>query len=114
MHELGVVFHIIDSIEEVAKENEVSHVSKVVLEVGEVSAIVNDYLEDCWNWAVKKHPIMTDCKLEIRDIPAITFCEDCKQTYETVKYGKTCPYCQSGHTYLVQGNEANIKEIEVE
>ena len=114
MHELGVVFHIIDSVEEIAKENDVEHVTKVVLEVGEVSAIINDYLEDCRNWAVKKHPIMVDCALEIRDIPAVTYCEDCKQTYETVRYGKTCPHCGSGHTFLLQGNEANIKEIEVE
>ena len=27
--------------------------------------------------------------------------------------GKICPYCGSEHTYLVQGNEHQIKEIEV-
>ncbi len=113
MHELSVVFYIIENVEQVAKDNDVAHVEKVVLEVGEVSTIINDYLEDCWNWAVKKHPVMTGCKLEIVSIPAVTFCEDCKQTYETVRYGKTCPYCGSGHTFLVQGNETNIKEIEV-
>ena len=26
---------------------------------------------------------------------------------------KICPYCGSEHTYLVQGNEHQIKEIEV-
>ena len=24
----------------------------------------------------------------------------------------TCPYCGSGHTFLVTGNEFNIKEVE--
>ena len=47
-------------------------------------------------------------------ILGITYCEDCQRTYETVKYGKICPYCQSQNTYLVQGNECNIKEIEAE
>ena len=42
----------------------------------------------------------------------MTFCEDCKQTYPTVKYAKICPHCKSEHTYLVSGNEYNIKEIE--
>ena len=46
-------------------------------------------------------------------IPAVTFCEYCQQTYPTVEHGKTCPYCGSEHTYLVQGNEQYIKEIEV-
>ena len=27
---------------------------------------------------------------------------------------ETCPHCGSGHTWLQQGNEMNIKEIEVE
>ena len=39
-------------------------------------------------------------------------CEDCGKTYETVKYAKICPYCKSENTYLIQGNEVQIKEIE--
>lgn len=54
-----------------------------------------------------------DDELEIETIPAITFCEDCEETYPTVQHGKICPYCGSEHTYLVQGNEHQIKEIEV-
>ena len=38
----------------------------------------------------------------------------CKAQYETVVHGKICPYCQSERTYLIQGNEAQIKEIVVE
>ena len=53
------------------------------------------------------------CELEIETIPAVTFCEDCEETYGTVEYGKTCPYCGSEHTFLIQGNEHQIKEIEV-
>ena len=51
--------------------------------------------------------------MKIETIPGITYCEDCKETYETVKYAKVCPYCGSKHTYLVQGNEFSIKQIEV-
>ena len=44
-------------------------------------------------------------------IPAVTWCNACKKTYSTMKYGKTCPYCGSGETWLQQGNEMNIKQI---
>lgn len=37
MHELGVVFHIIDTVKEIAASNEVERISKVTLELGEVS-----------------------------------------------------------------------------
>ena len=56
---------------------------------------------------------MNGCKLEIETISAITFCEDCQKTYDTVPQGKICPYCGSERTYLVQGNEHQIKEIEI-
>jgi hydrogenase nickel incorporation protein HypA/HybF len=47
-------------------------------------------------------------------IPAVTFCGSCGKTYETVKYGKECPYCHSEETWLVDGNQCVIKEIEAE
>ena len=113
MHELSVVFHIAKVVEDIAKENNVARVSKVVLEVGEVSMIVNPYLQDCWKWKASKSEVLKDCELEIINIKAVTYCEDCKQQYETVKHGKICPFCGSNRTYLLRGNETNIKEIVV-
>ena len=112
MHELGVVFHIIDSVEEIAKENDVEHVTKVVLEVGEVSAIINDYLEDCWNWAVKRTEVLHDARLDITQIDAVTVCHSCGKTYPTVAHGKICPRCQSPDTVLLRGNEIEIDTVE--
>ena len=36
MHELGVVFHMIDELKAVAADNDVQDISKVVVELGEV------------------------------------------------------------------------------
>lgn len=113
MHELGVVFHIIDDLKAVASDNDVSSISKVTIELGEVSGVVEEYLTDCWKWACKKEELVKDCEMEVEIIPGITYCEDCGETYETVKYAKVCPNCGSKHTYLIQGNEFNIKQIEV-
>ena len=54
MHELGIVFHIIRQVEEIAVSNQVNEVKKVTLEIGEVSGVVPSYLEDCWKWACLK------------------------------------------------------------
>ena len=80
MHELGVTFHIMDHLEKVAEENKVTHIRKVTLELGEVSTVIESYLQNCWTWAAQKRPLFNE----------------------------------SEHTYLLQGNEFNIKEIEVE
>ncbi len=113
MHELGIVFYIIRDVKQAAEENGVQHVNTVVMNIGEVSTIVPEYLTDCWRWAADKEEMLKGCELRINIIPAVTACGDCGREYETVKYGKTCPYCQGANTWLIQGNEVEIKEIEV-
>ena len=113
MHELGVVFHIMDSLEKVAVENEVTGISRVVLELGEVSTVIESYLHNCWQWAAKKRELFDEAELVVETIPARTYCEGCGQTYATVEHGKICPCCHSPDTWLLQGNEFYIKEIEV-
>lgn len=113
MHELGVVFKVIEECEKIAEENNAKHINTVTIELGTVTGVIDKYLVDCWDWAVKKHEIMTDCKLKIIKIHAVTHCEDCGRDYNTIIYGKTCPHCNSGNTFLLKGNEFNIKELEV-
>lgn len=112
MHELGVVFYVVDAVKEVAQRNNVSHVHSVTIELGTVSGVVESYLVDCWNWAASKHPVLEGCTMKIESVQAITHCEDCKSDYDTLKYGRTCPYCNSENTFLLQGNEFFIRDIE--
>ncbi len=94
MHELGVVFHIADTLARIAEENQVTRIRRVTLELGEVSTVVPEYLIDVWNWNCKRTPLLTGCDL-------------------TVPQGKICPHCGSPQTWLLQGNEFTIKEIAV-
>ncbi|MDE6694210.1 MAG: hydrogenase maturation nickel metallochaperone HypA [Bacteroidales bacterium] len=113
MHELGIVFYIIKDVKKVAEENKVSHVGKVVMNIGEVSTVVPEYLTDCWRWAADKEDVLRGCELKVNTIPAVTHCDACGKDYPTVAHGRTCPFCQSGETWLLHGNEVEIKEIEV-
>ncbi len=112
MHELGIVFHLIDMVEDLGKENDLTHVGSVTLTLGEVSGVVPEYLQDCWKWAVAKTDIMKECELKIDPVDAVTLCNTCKKEYPTVEFGKTCPYCKSEDTYLLRGQELELKEIE--
>lgn len=115
MHELGIVFHIIKEVKAVAAQNACSKVNKVVMDIGEVSTVVPYYLEDCWKWAVaREDSLMKDCRLEVNVLEAVTRCDACSKEYSTVKHAKICPYCGSEETFLLRGNEVEIKEIEVE
>lgn len=111
MHELGIVFHIMDTLEQVAKENELDAIQSVTIEVGEVSTVIPAYLTDCWQWATKKKQMFTDCEMLVETLPAVTYCDGCGREYPTVEYGRICPHCGSEKTWLLRGNELNIKEI---
>jgi len=113
MHELGVTFYVVKDVKKVAEENQIDKIDFVTLEIGEVSGVINEQLIDCWNWARKKEHVTQDAQLNIETLEAITFCEDCQGEYRTVDHGKICPLCGSEHTYLLHGNEFNIKEIGV-
>ena len=112
MHELGIVYHIIRDVENVARVNGVRRVSSVTLLLGEVSGVVSDLLLDAWRWAADKKPITEGAELIVEPVEAVTHCEACGRDYATVDYGKTCPHCGSGETYLLQGQEVMIKQIE--
>jgi len=113
MHELGIVMQVIDQVEKIAEENEVSKVMKLNLEVGEVSSIVPDLFKDCFEWAKKKTKYMQEAQLEMIILEGISYCQDCRETYKTTEYAKKCPHCGSYKTYLITGSEINIKDIEV-
>ena len=87
---MGIVTHLAKSLTELAEENKVTKYGSV------------------------KDPLLLECELKLETIPAVTFCESCKQEYETVKHGRICPYCGSEETYLVKGDECVIKEVEAE
>ena len=111
---MGIVLHLADTLDETARENDLIRIARVTLQVGEVSGIMTDLFSDCWNYFKPRHPILKDSVLELETIPAVTWCDSCKSEYETVRYGKQCPYCGSGETWLIRGNECIIKEIEGE
>lgn len=113
MHELGIVFHVIEKVEKIAKENNVKKVTRVDLEIGEVSLVIPSYFQDVWKWAIKKTEYMKECECNLIVLEAISYCEDCKETFKTTTNAKVCPKCGKSNTYLVTGDEINLKDIEV-
>ncbi len=114
MHELGIVTHTAKTIADVAAEKNLKKIGSVTLEIGEVSGIMTELFIDCWNYFKKRYPVLSESELKLITIPAVTWCESCGREYETVRYGRICPYCGSERTWLKQGAECMIKEIEAE
>ena len=112
MHELGIVFHMVDLLEDTAREHGLSHIAKVSVSLGEVSGVLTDYFEDALRWASDRSDLLRNAELDIYQINAVTVCNDCGKTYPTVEFGRTCPHCDSSNTELLAGNELEIDSIE--
>ena len=113
MHELGIVFYIIDGVTEVARANGVTAVSRVTLELGEVSGVVPELLADAWRWAADRTELLRGAELDWEQVDAVTLCEDCGCEYGTVEHGRTCPACGSERTHLLRGRDVSIRDITV-
>ena len=66
MHELGVVFQAIKIVEEVAKENNLTEIESVTVEIGEVSTVIESYLQNCRKWSVEKKSDIMDLRLKVQ------------------------------------------------
>ena len=58
MHELGIVFHVIRAVEDIGRQQQLTDVASVTLELGQVSGVVPHELESCWKWAVARTELM--------------------------------------------------------
>ena len=76
MHELGIIVHVMRTVEEVAAENNLTEIRSVTCEIGEVSGVVPEYMTDCWGYARSRSELLKDSELKIEIIPGVTMCED--------------------------------------
>lgn len=113
MHELGIVFYVIDQVEALAKKNHAKKVVGLTIEIGEVSSVIPSYFKECYDWAIKKTDHMKECELTMAIVKGISYCQKCKKTYGTVEHGRKCPYCGSDDTYLLTGSDVSIRDIKV-
>lgn len=110
MHELGIMYHIVEQVLSVTQENNLSKVEAIVLQVGELSSVVPRYLEKCYPAAIDK-TILKDTKLEIEIMPANGMCPACHKVYPLLINNNICPYCHDDKPELISGKEFYLKEI---
>lgn len=72
MHELGIMMHIVETVESLARDQGVSNIKTLVLQVGEDSPVVPQYLKACYPAAIDG-TCLQDTELAIEIIPGREF-----------------------------------------
>lgn len=110
MHELGIMYHVVEQVLNVVAVNQVTEVETIVLQVGELSSVVPRYLQACFPAAVDG-TILENTKLEIETLKANGICKVCNRVYSILDNSRVCPSCQSEEFEMISGTEFYLKEI---
>lgn len=110
MHELGVVFEVVKTVENFAKRNGVTKIDTVVLQIGELSSAIPRYVEACYPAAVDG-TMLQETQLKIEVLPGNALCKHCNKVFNILENKGKCPNCTSKEFEILCGKEFLIKEI---
>ncbi len=110
MHELSLVMEVVKRVDAIAKSNDVTVVDTIVLEIGEISTVVPQFVVACYPAAVDG-TWMQDTKLKIEKIRASVKCDECNKVFDPIDYHGVCPECSCREHEILTGREFSIKEI---
>ncbi len=110
MHELGVVIEVIKTVSSFARNNRLTKIDTIVLQIGELSSMIPKYIEECYPAAVDG-TALEETKLKIEVLPANAICKECNYVFNIIKNQSQCPECESKEWGLLCGKEFVIKEV---
>jgi len=110
MHELSITQSVIEICEQNAGGR---RVLSVTLEVGELSGILPDAVEFCFE-ACSKGTLLEGARLKIDRVSPKGHCRECESDFPVSAYYDSCPSCGGYTVELLTGEEMRVKELEVE
>ena len=111
MHELGLMDAVIKTVGRIVKEENLTRVRKIVLEVGELSGVVPRFIADCYAAVVADTPYQ-ETELVIETVPGIARCNPCQIDFSVDIEALFCPVCHGKNLTPIKGKDLTIKEIE--
>ena len=110
MHELGIVAEIVRIVENIAREQHLTEVETLVLQIGEMSPVVPYFVEQCYP-AASYGTMLESTRLEIEVLPANGRCSSCGKVFHVPSHQQGCPACGATEWELLGGREFMITEI---
>ena len=113
MHEYSIVQALLNQIEDVAKENEASKVTKIVTKIGVMSGVEPHLLEIAFN-TFKEGTLCDSAEFVMQIQPLTIECKGCGTVTELEELHYCCPKCESLEVEVVDGEEMFLMSLEME
>lgn len=113
MHELAVCQALIDQVEQVAAREHAARVTAVTIQVGPLSGVEAQLLQDAWPIA-SAGGIAQGARLAIEKLPVRVRCLACGGESEAAPNRLVCAKCGNFRTQLLSGEELLLQSLELE
>lgn len=114
MHEIGVLYKMLEQVEAVAQANNVTKVKSIEIELGELSGMLPVFFEQYYGPATENKELFKGSELIIKSIPGEGLCLDCQTLYNIMRFEGQCPKCKSRNKKVLGGKDFVVKNILVE
>ncbi|MCB1914194.1 MAG: hydrogenase maturation nickel metallochaperone HypA [Rhodocyclaceae bacterium] len=113
MHEMSLAEGIRGIVESAARDGGFSRVTRVVLEIGALSAVEKDALRFCFD-AVMRGTVGDGAAVDMIDLPGAGWCMQCGRSVPIAARFDACPECGGYQVQPTAGLEMRVRELEVE
>ena len=114
VHELSIVYSVVESVEQALAGRNVRRVEAVNLRIGALSGVVEDALQFSYEIATQGTPL-EGSRLHVAHVPVRVYCSDCgrESELESVQSFR-CSHCQALTADVRGGRELEIESIEID
>jgi hydrogenase nickel insertion protein HypA len=111
MHEFSIIEQVLKTVEYVAAQNNLSKVTKIILQIGKLRQVMPDFLQFAFQ-AASADTIAKGATLEVKIIPIKIECLKCHHTFSPERHAYFCTQCSSHHIKVLKGKEILIESLE--
>ena len=113
MHELTLLYGVAQKVGQVVKENDLDHIDAIVIEVGEATSVIPEFLQDGYEIISDDYDFLRGSELIIERIKAVGRCRECGTEFPVAENKGLCPGCGSFDKDIIEGADFFIREVRI-
>lgn len=115
MHEYSIISDLVLLATENALKHNATKIHKIIIEVGERSAVEVELLRSAFDVFKEESEICRDSTLEIHKVAVELLCKTCGARFKAdgLEYG-ICIACKSNAVEIIRGMELDLVRLEME
>jgi hydrogenase nickel incorporation protein HypA/HybF len=114
MHEVAIMESLHEQLTSLAREHGASRVRRVSVEIGALSNVVPEMLEQAFLAFREVEPLLAGADIDIRRVPLRVRCRACSAETAAEGLRIRCTACGDTAVDVIQGEELLLRDVELE